>query len=281
MRRAVLTLLAISTIWGSTWIPNQYLEGQGTPCALAALRYAVAALILAIVATLIPQARASTWRPSLTLGVTMLGVPVLLMAITGRHGAGAWTPLLYAALPLGLSIAAGELQFAAIAGAGAMFLLLNGSLPLTSAKLFWTLPTAAAVALQGWSLLYARKHLQTAAAPAGIVFQFATASIVLGAASLVLEAPVRLAHIWPTSGVLALAALAIVATALAYPLYYRLLAFLAPSQITTSQWLQTLVSVAEGAYLLRQRPGWMMLASSITLVGCTHILLRDQTTGRP
>jgi drug/metabolite transporter (DMT)-like permease len=288
MRRPAIILITISFVWGSTWIPNEYLAGQGTPCALAALRYASAAGPLAIIALINKRYRCRrTGGPALSdaggrwfwtgiiLGLTMFAAPNLLLSLTARHGAGAWTPLLYAGLPLGLSMVAGELQVAAIVGVGAMFALLNGSLPLTAGKLFWALPTLGAVGLQGWSLLYVRRHLRVAVAPAGVAVQFAVAAVVLGLCSLCMEPAPRIAATWNGATLIAFLALGVLATAAAYPFYYRLLGSFSPEQVSISQWLQTLVGVAEGAWILRQRPGWTMLTAAVALVSCAWLLLRD------
>ncbi len=213
------------------------------------------------------------------LGVTMFALPDLLLLWAAHHGAAPWTPLIYAGLPLGLLLAAGQLRPAAILGLGAMLVVLNGSLPLTVVKLGWALLIVAAVALQGWSLLYARRHLAAVSTVRSVTAQLAVAACLL---ELALKSGFEPAgHIplryWPASALGALGLLAILGTAVAYPLYYRLLAHFEPAQLATSAWLQTLAAVGESAALLRQRPGWPMLGAGCVLVACALILLHRET----
>jgi len=242
--------------------------------------------------TVPPVANAASRRwilVSMVLGLTMFALPDLLLRCSAQHGAAPFVPLVYAALPLGLLLWSGELRAPAIVGLGAMLVLLNGSLPLNAAKLGWALPIVCAVALQGWSLVYARRHLAVAASLAGVIAQ-------LLSAVLILEASLRFwpeAHgvdalkQWSGSSLANLCVLAGFATAMAYPLYYRLLAQLEPGQLATSEWLQTLVAVGESAILLRQSPGWPMIGSACVLVACAALLLRqnahahaEQASGR-
>ena len=282
-RWPIIVVFALSFVWGSDWIANQLVSEQGEPCALASLRYLLGAFVLGGFLLVRRGQRApgtrtaiAGLRSNLLLGVTMFAAPYLLLWWTAMHGAAAFTPLVYAAMPLGLLLAAGELRGVAIVAMGAMLVLLNGSLPLTAGKLVWTLPLVLAVALQGWSLLYARRHYAAAASLAGITVQLSSAGLLLGMASLLLERVPRLQPLqsWAVSALLALAALAIVGTAAAYPVYYRLLETLAPAQLASTAWLQTLVAVGESAWLLRQRPGWTMVGAAAVLLGCAYNLLR-------
>ena len=211
------------------------------------------------------------------LGLTMFGIPDLLLVWASHHGAAAWTPLIYAGLPLGLVLAAGELRGAAVLGLGAMLVLLNGSFPLSTAKMLWALLIVAAVAMQGWSLIYASRRPAVTASVRGCMVQLMSALCLMEVAlKLWPEAGAVPLRDWPAASVAALCLLAALATAFAYPAYYRLLRTMEPAQLATSAWLQTMVAVGESALLLRQRPGWAMMAAAFVLVGCTLLLLRQQ-----
>jgi drug/metabolite transporter (DMT)-like permease len=84
---------------------------------------------------------------------------------------------------------------------------------------------------------------------------------------------------WPGDSLAALCVLAGLATAVAYPLYYRLLAHLEPGQLATSEWLQTLVAIGESAILMRQYPGWPMIGAAGVLIICAGLLLRQSSRG--
>jgi len=314
--RPVAILVAVSFVWGSAWIANEMLREQAGPVHLAVLRYGLAAVSLATVcgcqrlyrrlkatrhpadsprepapARSGPQCAALSAldvtdaasrlsiRISVALGVTMFALPDLLLRCSAQHGAAPFVPLIYAGLPLGLLVARGELQAPAILGLGAMLVLLNGSLPLAASKLAWALPIVCAVALQGWSLVYARRHLAAASSLPGVIVQLLSAAWILQVSLRVWpEAQgVEALRQWLGESLAALCLLAGLATAIAYPLYYRLLAHLEPGQLATSEWLQTLAAIAESAILLRQSPGWPMIGAASVLVVCAGLLLRPSS----
>ena len=210
-----------------------------------------------------------------TLGCTMLGLPSLLLFWASQHGSGAWAPLIYAALPLGLGVASGKLQAAAVVAVGAMLTLLNGSFPISGDKLLWVLPIAAAVALQGWSLGYAGENREAAGSIFGLFLQLLTATGMLLIAAF-LFASHGSNHLRQRQTMLAAVCIGALVYAAGYAMYYRLLQVYQPAQLATSQWLQTLVAVAESAWLLRRMPGPMMLASATLLLFCAWLILQPE-----
>ena len=294
-------LLALSLIWGTTWIANAMLAQPESPLHIVMLRYLVALLLIALayggqrlfgrlgshaagprsqgLSRLPNQTRGNVMLTGMTLGCTMFALPDLLLVWAARHGAGPWTPLIYAGLPLGLMLSSGKLRTAAILAPGAMLVLLNGSLPLTPQKIAWAAPIAAAVALQGWSLLYARDHLAEVSSLRGMLWQLLVAVVLLRTALWLWPEPGGHLSLrfWQAGSVFALFLLGLLATALAYPLYYRLLARYEPAQLAATAWLQTLVAVGESALLLHQRPGWPMIGAACALVACSVSLLGTES----
>ena len=321
-RSSVILLVALSLVWGSTWIANSLVRSQATPLALAALRYTLAAVCLAAAylgqllmrrvrgprANLImertsqsasisehlpepkkqlgsalslslPEAEGIGWIGiSLLLGCTMFALPDLALVWAAEHGAASFTPLLYAALPLGLLLGSGALRLPAILAVGATLVLLDGSIASTAANLPWVLPIAVAVALQGASLVFARQNVAGAASLRGCMVQCATAACLLWLRVQLWPRSTEVLplHRWPVSSLAALCILAGLATATVYPIYYALLRYLTSAQLATSQWMQTLVAIVESALILRLRPAWTMLAAACLLILCTVLLLRDQ-----
>ena len=267
--------LALSVIWGSSWLPQQSLARQAAPLAAGALRFALAALILLpFVVRRLPEltarrgalARVLLVDP-LVMGATLLALPYGLAVWAGQHYAGGWTPLLYAALPL--LAATDGWRPAMIAAIGATLIVLNGSLPLSPLRAAWALPILLGVASQAFALHYARRRTPLLA---GFAVQLIFTAAVLGVLSFAFEPAPRV--IAPTgASVLSLAVVASVATALAYWLYFRLLRDLTPAQAASTQWLQFVITVGEGALVFRVRPSWMMLAGLAVLVACSARLL--------
>jgi drug/metabolite transporter (DMT)-like permease len=62
-------------------------------------------------------------------------------------------------------------------------------------------------------------------------------------------------------------ALVAAATGGGYLLFFSLLRVLPAAKVAAVQWLQTLVTVAESAWLFRQRPGWQMLLGALVSTG--------------
>jgi drug/metabolite transporter (DMT)-like permease len=271
--------LAVSLIWGSSWIPEQSLSNQAAPLAAGSLRFALAALIVIPIALprllrRLPELAADHEAlvaglivDPFVLGITLLALPYALAVWAGQHGAGGWTPLVYAALPL--LAATDGWRPAMIAAIGATLIVLNGSLPLSLLKAAWALPILLAVASQAFALHYARRRRPLLA---GFAVQLLFAATVLGALSFAFEAAPRVSPV-TGSGVLSLAILAAVATALAYWLYFQLLRDLTPAQAASTQWLQFVVTVTTSAVILGARPSWMMLAGLAALVACSARLL--------
>lgn len=297
-------IVLVSVIWGSAWAGNQVLAEEVSPVGAGGLCYQIAAAGWALVwlarrlrpghrggvASHAPPPARSAERPTrhseelarlgagTVLGAAMLGLPTLLLLWTAHHGAGGWTPLVYAAMPLMLDVAAGGLRTSGIVALGAMFTLLNGSLPLGAERLVWALPLLMAVALQGWALTYARKHLQAVLSPAGLFAQFQTAALVLLAFGRLQPShgAMTATHLLSTSSLIAAATLGLVVNAAGYGLYYTLLRSLEPAQLAVTQWLQPLVAIGESAWMLGRTPGWMMSVAGLVLVTCTILRLRDR-----
>ena len=83
----------------------------------------------------------------------------------------------------------------------------------------------------------------------------------------------RSGFVWNGSLARTEAVLAIAGSALALPLYYWLLRRMESFQMTASQWLVTVVGVSEGLMLVREPPGWRLLAGSGILLASLGSLL--------
>ena len=265
--KLLLPYIAVSLLWGSSWIANQQIGDQVTPLALGALRFAIAAVIVMPFARMPSQAAIGHAG---VLGVTMLSLPYALLVWSGVHGAGNWTPLAYAALPL--FVAAAGWRPAMIVAVGATLVLLSGALPWSPRKALWAAPILAAVASQGFALLYARRH------PPGrteLPIQFLAAAVLVASLSRAFERAPRVGPWsgWSPADLVALAALSTLGTALAYWLYYRLLVRLEPSQAASTQWLQLVFTVGESALIFGRRPPLAMLGSIAILIACCVRLL--------
>ncbi len=71
---------------------------------------------------------------------------------------------------------------------------------------------------------------------------------------------------WTPAGITALISLGIVASAVAYPLYFWLLKAIEPWQIGTIQWFEPLIAIFGGALLFREPLSWRMVGGTAILV---------------
>ncbi len=283
--RALLAMVAISLLWGSGWILAPTLGETAAPFAASALIFAVAAavsgLALPLLAGLAADQPRVAMQTSLTLALAMLAVPLTLLLIVGQHGISGWIPLLYALMPLLAGFLRDTWSPAMVVAVSAVLVLLNGAVPFTPAKMLWAAPVLAAVASQAWALGYAAKRLRRCS-PAALVrtfaLQAAVTAVVLAAGSFLFDPSPRLAQLshWSLLDAGSLALLAIAGTALPYAGLYRLLAGgeLAPQQVATTQWLQTLTAVVESAAFVRVRLSWQVLLAGAVLLACAWAVLR-------
>jgi drug/metabolite transporter (DMT)-like permease len=101
-------------------------------------------------------------------------------------------------------------------------------------------------------------------------------AVIAAVVSLARGGPAQLLRgLWPLRADAAWGmALAAMATGGGYLLFFSLLRVLPAAKVAAVQWLQTLVTVAEAAWLFRQRPGWQMLVGALLATGSLVLLLR-------
>ncbi len=286
--RSIGMLLLASLLWASTWALSPLLAENAEPFAACALVFTLAALVIAgaAIATKHRDALPASglpWRTHLVLGTAMFALPLPLLLVTGSHGGSGWVPLLYSTLPLLVAaLTAGTWSPAMVLAVGAALALLGQGLSFSPAKLFWTLPTVCVVASQAFALHYAAGHLRgspTRVLMRTLAAQFALAAAVCTIGSVLADPAPRIAPFsqWSAVPSGALLLLALLGTAVPYALLYRLLSrtTLAPQQIATTQWLQTLISVGEGFAFSRQLPPTLLLIAGALLAACTWSMLRN------
>jgi len=278
MVRGTLPLGGMSLLWGSGWlVPQPSLP----PFATASLVFALAALAVGLGSLATQPGVSASLRTSLTLGLAMLGAPAASLLLAGLHGAGSWVPLLGALLPLFTAFSLGRWSPVTVVPVGAVLVLLNGTVPFTWSKAIWAVPVLAAVGLQAFAFQFAARQLRGVSA-CGLLRSMACQSMAAAAllvlCSVLFDASPRFAWAVPASLLPA-----ILGTALPYALLYFLLArgVMAPHQAATTQWLQFLVAVLEGAALARVWPSWQSCAAILAVLVCTGIVLQPEENSRP
>jgi drug/metabolite transporter (DMT)-like permease len=158
-----------------------------------------------------------------------------------------------------------------IGGVGGIALVLSSGLSLNLTQLPPIFAVLSSAVLIGGSYVYTKKRLLGVCPVAMAAIQFVTAFMGLACVSLLIEG--RSDWIWTRQSLLWDAILASFGNALAFPLYYFLLQRFESFQLTSAQWVVTLVSVTESLIILRQRPSWEILVGFVLIGASLWILL--------
>lgn len=257
-RRGWVLFAAMCVIWGIPYLLIRVAVRDLSPGTLVFLRTAIGGLVL------LPLALRSggfgpvlrRWRPLVAFAAIEIAIPWLLLGNAEQHLSSSLTGLLVAAAPL-VGVVAGRLtgtreQVDARRWAGLLLGLLGVGL------------------LVGLDL---RSLSALAVAEVGLVaVGYATAPVIMArhlsdlpsfpvlSAALLLSAlawaPYGLTH-WPArvaaSGIASIAALALVCTALAFVLFFALIAEIGPVRATVITYVNPAVAVALGLLLLDER----------------------------
>lgn len=270
-RRGWLLFLAMGFIWGVPYLLIKIAVEEFSPAALVLARTALGAALLLPIAAAKGQLRPLVrhWRPLLVFTVIEICVPWLLLAYAEIQLSSSLTGLLVAAVPL----------------VGAVLVRLTGHEIMERRRVAGLLVGFAGVAaLVGFDVGAA--NFWPVAAVAVTAFCYALGPLILAryladlpglgviAASLAITAviylPVGVAQ-WPTAQVsadawLSVVGLAVVCTALAFLIFFQLIAEVGPSRSTVITYLNPAVALVLGVVVLDE------LITFATVVGFGLIL---------
>ena len=277
---ARLTLLA--AIWGGSFIFLRVLAPVLGPVITATARVSIAgiALIAWFRVTGFDADLRGQWRHFVVIGVLNSALPFMLFSFAALHIPASYSVILNSATPLFAALLsalflADRLTLAKVGGlvAGAAGVaLVSKAGPVVPDALFG----ASIAACLGAALLYAAssvymKKYAAGAKPMAIAgWSQVAAGIVL--LPLVPFAPVR-GEITPVV-VANVLGLALLCSAVAYLLYYRLIADIGPTRALTVAFLMPLFGMTWGALLLGETITWPMIAGCALIVGGTFAVVR-------
>ena len=277
---ARLTLLA--AIWGGSFIFMRVLAPVLGPVITATARVSIAgiALIAWFWVTGFDADLRGQWRHFVVIGVLNSAIPFVLFSFAALHIPASYSVILNSGTPLFAALLsalflAERLTLAKIGGlvAGAAGVaLVSKAGPVVPDALFG----ASIAACLGAALLYAAssvymKKYAAGAKPMAIAgWSQVAAGIVL--LPLVPFAPVR-GEITPVV-VANVLGLALLCSAVAYLLYYRLIADIGPTRALTVAFLMPLFGMTWGALLLGETITWPMIAGCALIVGGTFAVVR-------
>jgi drug/metabolite transporter (DMT)-like permease len=272
-------LLLLSAIWGASFLFMRIGAPVLGPSLLILARTGLAALFLALLAIHLRQALDARrhWRHYLLLGLFNSALPFLLLAHAAQTLSASLLSILNASAPL-WATAVGALWLRSLPAPKALVGMLLGVIGVGLLAGVETLgqPKASAQAIAaglGAALSYGIASTYAKTAPA--VGAFANAHGSMWAATL-LVLPLAVAApplpAAPTLTVmLAVVALGIVCSGVAYLLYFRLIADIGAAQALTVTYLIPLFGILWGVLFLDEAVGWHTLLGGVAILAGTGL----------
>ena len=274
-----LCLICLCLIWGSSWMAQEALHGAIPP-----LRFAALALLLgAILLVPVMQWRRMRWpcgselQASLSLSLTMIALPAMLIVGAARYASFSDYALIFAATPLlltflsswmhrGNSVPRSAWQAMIVALGGVMLMLPAGiSLSLTEKQCAGICFVLFSMLLQAGSYLYAKRTLSAVQPVVSAAIQLFFAGIILALSSIPLERGMH--STWSATSLVTLILSGVLSESVAYTLLYALIRGLKVYQVSSVYVFVPFISIAEGAILLRQPPTWNMYVGAAVIFG--------------
>lgn len=282
MRPADLArLVALAAMWGGSYLFMRYAVPSMGPALMIELRVTIAglALLAFIVATGGRIGWARHWRPYLFVGAVGIALPFVLIAQALTVIDASTAAILNALAPLFASIVAAiwikdpvtpaKAAGIALCLAGTIVLVGWTPKPATARELLSALLCVAATFLYGYTIVFTKVRLREAS-PLGS----AAGTQLMAALAMLPFTPLHrdLGAIPPLAWAATLG-LALVSTALAFILYYRLIADIGPVKAITVTLLVPVFGMLWGVIFLGEAltPG-RLAGCAIILAGCALIL---------
>ncbi|WP_037025814.1 DMT family transporter [Cupriavidus sp. GA3-3] len=282
-------LLALAAIWGASFLFIRIGVPALGPMPTAFARVLIGALTLAACLPLLKLRwdMQGKWPAVLALGVVNSGIPFVMYAI-----AALWLPAGYSAVfnamtPL-MGVLIGALAFSErltraktlgvlLGVAGVAVLTRTGPVAFSTDVLLGALACLAATACYGLSGFLARRWITRRG---GLDSRLVAAGSMVGATVFLL--PFCLAALWrhntlPAAGAgvwAAMLGLGVLCTALAYILYYRLIADLGPVRSLSVTFLIPPFGIVWGALFLGEALSWAHAAGGVLIGVAVWLVLR-------
>ncbi|SPS01359.1 DMT family transporter [Cupriavidus taiwanensis] len=288
-------LLALAALWGASFLFIRIGAPVLGPVPTAFVRVLIGALTLAACLPLLGLRwdMQGKWPAVLALGVVNSGIPFAMYAV-----AALWLPAGYSAVfnamtPL-MGVMIGALAFAEpltrakamgvmLGVAGVAVLTRTGPVAFSAEVLLGALACLLATACYGLSGFLARRWITQRG---GLDSRLVAAGSLVGAAAFLL--PLCIAALWrhntlPDAGAgvwAAMLGLGTLCTALAYILYYRLIADLGPVRSLTVTFLIPPFGIVWGALFLGEALSWAHAAGGALIGMAVWLVLRPGAAAR-
>lgn len=283
----LIALFALAAVWGASYLFIRIAAPALGPFPLAGGRVALAGLVLWIgmrIAGQRPAIRENA-RKLLILGGLNAAIPFSLIAAAELHVTASMAAMLTATAPMWSAVFSALWLGERIRPRRAAGLLLGvvgvavlvgwSAIEMTTTAVLSILAVLVATCSYVLATIYAKRNLAGVPAPTLALGQQ------LGAAALLaVPAAARVPHAHPTtSSVLALVALAVVCTALAYLLFFRLVASIGPTKVSTVTYIIPVFGTTWGALFLGEPVTHGMIAG-LGLILMSVVLVNEVRLGR-
>jgi drug/metabolite transporter (DMT)-like permease len=267
-------LLALAAVWGGSFLFMRIAAPQFGPAMLVEVRLAIAAAMLAPLVVAVGNGRVllARWAFLMAVGVLNSAVPFVLLAYATLHVTGGFASILNATTPFFAAIVAyawlhvrllRPRVVGLVVGFGGVILLVWGRVSFKDGASGWAIVAAlGAACCYGISASFIKRHagkLDSRTLSAGSLFWGAVALLPLAIATMPGRMPSPLA--WGHA-----IALGVLSTALAYLMYFRLLASLGPTGAVTVTFLVPAFAMLWGGIFLHEAVTGRMAAGAVVIL---------------
>ena len=280
-RRGWLLFASLSLIWGTPYLFIRIAVEYVEPSVLVAMRVGLAALLLLPLAALRGQLRSLLpyWRWILVFAVVEMTGPFLMLGYAETQLSSSLTALLIAAVPIVAAVMARAMRLDQQLGGMRVVGLLVGIVGVAVLVGFdvsggqWWAVAAAGVTVIGYALGPIVVSTKLAGAPSlGVIAVALTINAVIYAPIAVIQRPTTPV---PASAWWSMVALGILCTAIAFVVFFALIAEVGPSRMTVITYLNPAVAVALGVIILSEPITWGIV------IGFPLVLLGSYLATRP
>ncbi len=280
-------LLALAALWGGSFVFIRIAAPALGPLWLADSRVVLAFAVLLLLALSrgnVPPWR-ERWRDFVFVGIVNSALPFALFCFAGQYVAASTAAILNATSPFfGALVAAAwlkdplprsKLAAMALGLAGVVLLVGWRPEPLTGLALASVFACLAAALCYGVASVYAKARMTGVPS-----FSTALYSQLVAAAVLTPSLPLAPMHGALTATIIAaVLALAIGSTAIAYLLYFKLIAYIGPARALSVTFLIPLFGVLWSYLFLSEPLTLNMLLGGSMILGGTWLAIRDTMAG--
>lgn len=286
-RRGLVLFVAMCLIWGIPYLFIRIAVGELSPATLVFFRTGVAAAVLLPIAIRRHELRPllGRWPPLLIFAVIEIGVPWLALSTAEQHISSSLAGLLISAVPLVGTVIAplfGNRERMGPINIGGLLLGLVGVAAIVGFDLRatgWVALLEMAVVVVGYAVGPAILSRHLAGLPSVGVIATSLAVCAIGYAPVAaLQWPRHL----PSGGVIAsVGVLALICTALAFLIFFALIAEIGPVRATVITYINPAVAALAGILVLHEQfTAGMGIGFVLVLVGSTLATRRARRIGR-